>query len=129
MGTVSHPDDRFRGNTDDNLDTPRFFHVDLSNHLIVQRVVIVSAVIQPQSESQDDSGSTPLAALNPFKASPEHSAPSDNRGEPCRLTLEDPLDIGELKPSQRLKGSRLFFTKDRIRGVAWSDSELYVGDA
>jgi hypothetical protein len=126
---VSHPDDRIRGNTDDNLDAPKFFHVDSSNHLIVQRVALVSAVIQPQSESQDDSGSTALAAFNPFKAYPEHTAPPDNRGETCRLTLEDPLDIGELRPSQRLKGSRLFFTKDRIRGIAWSDSELYVGDA
>lgn len=129
MGTVSHPDDRFRENTDDNLDAPKFFHVDPSNRLIVQRVVLVSAVIQPQSGSQDDSGSTALAALNPFKASPEHTAPPDNHGETCRLTLQDPLDIGELKPSQRLKGLRLFFTKDRIRGIAWSDSELYVGDA
>lgn len=117
------------GNTDDRLDTPRFFHVDSSNHLIVQRVVLVSAVIQPQSESQDDSGSTALASarFNPFKASPGH--PSGNHGEACRLTLEDPLDIGELKPSRGLTGSRLFFTKDRIRGIAWSDSELYVGDA
>lgn len=106
-------------------DAPKFFHVDPSNHLIVQRVVLVSAVIQPQSESQDDSGSTALATFNPFKASPEHTASPDNRGETCRLTLEDPLDIGELKPGQRLKGSRLFFTKDRIRGIAWSDSELY----
>ena len=127
MGTVSHPDGRFRGNADDSLDAPKFFYVDPSNHLIVQRVVIVSAVIQPQSESQDDSGSTALAAFNPFKGSLEHTAP-DNRGGTCRLTLEDPLDIGELKPNQRLKGSRLFFTKDRIRGITWSDSELYVGD-
>jgi hypothetical protein len=125
---VSYLDDLFRVNTDDNLDTPKFFHVDPSNHLIVQRVVLVSAVIQPQSESQDDSGSTTLAVFNPFKPSAEHSAPSGNRGETCRLTLEDPLDIGELKPSQRLKGLRLFFTKEQIRGVAWSDSELYVGD-
>jgi hypothetical protein len=95
----------------------------------VQRVVLVSTIIQSQSESQGDSGNTALAAFNPFKASSEHSAPPDNRGEICRLTLEDPLDIGELKPSQRLKGSRLLFTKDRIRGITWSDSELYVGDA
>lgn len=105
-------------------DAPKFFHVDSSNHLIVQRVVLVSAVIKPQSESQDDSGRA-LAAFNPFKASPEHTAPPDDREETCRLTLEDPLDIGELKPGQKLKGSRLFFTKDRIRGIAWSDSELY----
>lgn len=129
MGTVSHPVNHLRRNADDNLDTPRFFYVDPSNHLIVQRLVLISAVIQPQSESQDDSGSTALAALNPFKASPEHTVPPDNRGGTCRLTLEDPLDIGELKPSQRLKGLRLFFTKDQIRGIAWSDSELYVSDA
>lgn len=128
MGTVSYLDYRFRGNTDESLDAPKFFHVDSSNHLIVQRVVLVSTVIQPQSESTNDSGSTALAAFNPFKASPEHTAPPDDRGETCRLTLEDPLDIGELKPSQRLKGSRLFFTKDRIRGITWSDSELFVGD-
>ncbi len=129
VGTVSHPDDHRRRNADDNLDAPKFFHVDSSNHLIVQRAVLVSAVIQPQSEPQDDSSSTALAALNPFKASPEHTAPPDNRGERCKLTLEDPLDIGELKPRQRLKGLRLFFTRDRIRGIAWSDSELFVGDA
>lgn len=126
---MSHPDDHFRENTDDNLDAPKFFHVDSSNHLIVQRVVLVSAVIQPQSESQGDSSSTALAVFNPFKASHEHTALPDNRVETCRLTLEDPLDVGELKPSQRLKGLRLFFTKDRIRGISWSDSELYVGDA
>jgi hypothetical protein len=126
VGTVSHPDDPFVKNTDNNLDAPKFFHIDSSNHLIVQRVVLVSAVIQPQS---DDSGSTALAALNPFKApASEHIAHPDNRGETCRLTLEDQLDIGELKPSQKLKGSRVFFTKDRIRGITWSDSELYVGD-
>jgi hypothetical protein len=126
---VSYPDNRFSGNADGSLDAPKFFHVDSSNHLIVQRVDLVSAVIQPQSDSQDDSGSTALAAFNPFKASSEHTVPPDNRRETCRLTLEDPLDIGELMPSQRLKGSRLFFTKDRIRGIVWSDSELYVGDA
>ena len=126
---MSHPDNRFRGYTDDSLDAPKFFYVDSSNHLIVQRVVLVSAVIQPQSDSQDDSSGTALAAFNPFKASPEHSVPPNNHRETCRLTLEDPLDIGELKPSQGLKGSRLFFTKNRIRGIAWSDSELYVGDA
>ena len=129
MGTVSHPVNHFRRNADDNLDTPKIFYVDPSNHLIVQRLVLVSAVIQPQSGSQDDSGSTALAVFNPFKVSPEHTVPPDNRGETCRLTLEGPLDIGELKPCQRLKGLRLFFTKDRIRGIAWSDSEIYVSDA
>ena len=126
---MSHSDDHFRANTDGNLDAPKFFHIDSSNHLIVQRVVLVSAVIQPESESQGDSNSTALAVFNPFKASHEHAAPPDNRVETCRLTLEEPLDVGELKPSQRLKGSRLFFTKDRIRGISWSDSELHVGDA
>ena len=129
VGTVSHQGHHCRVNADDDLDAPNFFHVDSSNHLIVQRAVLVSAVIPPQSELPDDSSSTALAALNPFKATPEHTAPPDNREESCRLTLEDPLDIGELKPSQRLKGLRLFFTKDRTRGIAWSDSELYVGDA
>jgi hypothetical protein len=94
----------------------------------VQRVVLVPAVIQSQSESQGDSSGKALASFNPFKAHQEHTAFPDNRGEACRLTLEDSLDIGELKPSQGLKGLRLFFTRDRIRGAAWSDSELYVGD-
>jgi hypothetical protein len=129
VGTVSHQADHCGVNADDNLDTPKFFHLDPSNHLIVQRVVLVPTVIQSQSESQGDSSGMARASLNPFKASQEHNAFPGNRGEACRLTLEDSLDIGELKPSQRLKGLRLFFTRERIRGVAWSDSELYVGDA
>ncbi|KAH9990289.1 hypothetical protein BJV77DRAFT_1013521 [Russula vinacea] len=106
-------------------DTPKFFHVDPSNHLIVQRVVLVPAVIQSQSESQGDSSGTARATFHLFKASQEHTAFPGNRGDACRLTLEDPLDIGKLKPSEGLKGLRLFFTRDQIRGVAWSDSEFY----
>ena len=49
---VSHPDDRFRGNTDDNLDAPRFFHVDPSNHLIVQRVVLVTISFNRSNRSK-----------------------------------------------------------------------------
>jgi hypothetical protein len=102
--------------------------MDSSNHLIVQRVVLVPAVIQSQSESQGDSSGTALVSFNLFKASQEHTASPANCGKACRLALEDRLDIGELKLGQRLKGLRLFFTRDRIRGAAWSDSELYVGD-
>jgi len=113
----------------DSLDAPKFFHVDSSNHLIVQRVVLVPVAIHLQSESPEDNGSTALASLNPFKASThsqDHGAFSDNRGEACRVSLDDPLDVGELKPNQRLKGVQLLFTRDWIRGAAWSDSELYV---
>jgi hypothetical protein len=95
----------------------------------VQRVFLVPAAIQSQPESQGESSSKALASFNPFKAPQEHTALPDNGGEACRLALEDPLDIGEVKPSQGLKGLRLFFTRDRIRGAAWSDSELYVGGA
>ena len=128
VATVSHRDDHCEGNADDNLDTLKFFHLDPSNHLIVQRVVLAPPVIQSQSGSQGENSGTALTSFNPFKASHEHAALPDNRGESCRLTLENPLDIGELKPSQRLKGLRIFFSRDRIRGAAWSDSELYVGD-
>lgn len=94
----------------------------------MQRLVLSPAVIQSQSDSQGDSSGTALASFNPFKASQEHTTLPESPGNACRLTLEDPLDIGELKPIQGLKGLRLFLTKDRIRGAAWSDSELYVGD-
>ena len=104
--------------------------MDSSNHLIVQRVVLVPAAIQLQSESPEDSGSsTALASLNPFKAnthSQDYGASPENRGEACRVSLDDPFDVGELKPNQRLKGLQLHSTRDWIRGVAWSDSELYV---
>lgn len=121
-----------RGNTNESLDAPRFFHVDSSNHLIVQRMVLVPAVIQMQSESPEDTGSTALSSLNPFKAhshSQEHAVSPDSRGEACRILLEDLIDVGELKPNQILKGLQLFFTRDGIRGAAWFESELYVGDA
>lgn len=115
----------------DNIDSPKFFHVDSSNHLIVQRVDLLPAAIQlQQSQSREDSGSnTALASLNPFKAnthSQDHGASPENRGEACRVSLHDRFDIGELKPNQRLKGLQLHSTRDWIRGVAWSDSELYV---
>ncbi|KAI0246428.1 hypothetical protein BJV78DRAFT_1364863, partial [Lactifluus subvellereus] len=112
----------------DGNDALRFFHVDTSNHLIVQRIVLLPAVIQLQSESPGDSGSMALAALNPFKAtanSQDHAASPDDRRESCRVVLEDLLDIGELKPNQKLQGIKVCFTRERIRGVAWSDSELY----
>jgi hypothetical protein len=129
VGTVSYQDNHHGVNANDSLDTPKFFHVDPSNHLIVQRVVLVPVVIQSQSESQGDSSGSARSTFHLFKASQEHTAFPGNRGEACRLTLEDSLDIGELKPSEGVKGLRLFFTRDQIRGVAWSDSELYVGDA
>jgi hypothetical protein len=120
-----------RGNFNDNPDALRFFHVDTSNHLIMQRIVLLPVVIQPKSESPGDSGSMALAALNPFKAtanSQDHAASPDDRRESCRVVLEDLLDIGELKPNQRLQGIQVCFTRERIKGVAWSDSELYVSD-
>ena len=121
------------GYVKDNSDAPKFFHVDSSNHLIVQRVVLVPAIIQLQSESQSpgDSGSTALASLNLFKAnspSQDRGAPPDDRGETRRILLDDPLDVGELKLNQRLKGLQLLFTKEWVRGAAWSDSELYVSN-
>lgn len=94
----------------------------------MQRVILVPTVIQSQSESHGDNSSKALASFNPFKAPQEHTVHPDSLAEASRLALEDPVDIGELKPSQGLKGLRLFFTRDRIRGAAWSDSELYVGD-
>ena len=123
--------DHYRGkNINDNVDAPKFFHVDSSNHLIVQRVDLVPAAIQLRSESPEDSGSsTALASLNPFKAnthSQDHGASPENRGEACRVSLHDRLDVGELKPNQRLKGLQLHSTRDCIRGVAWFDAELYV---
>jgi hypothetical protein len=117
--------------SNDYPDAPKFFHVDSSNHLIVQRVVLVPAAIQFQSESQTpgDSSSTALALLNPFKAnthSQDRSAPPDDRGEARRVALDDPLDVGELKLNQRLKGLQLVFTREWVRGAVWSNSELYV---
>lgn len=131
VGTVSDQGNYRRGKkVNDNVDAPKFFHVNSSNHLIVQRVVLAPAAIQLQSESPEDGGnSTALASLNPFKAntqSQDHGASPENRGEACRVSLDDPLNVGELKPNQRLKGLQLHSTRDLIRGIAWSDSELYV---
>ena len=131
VGTVSDQGDHHQGkNVNDDVDALKFFHVDLSNHLIVQRVDLVPASIQLQSERPEDGGSsTALASLNPFKAnahSQDYGAIPENRGEACRVSLDDRLDVGELKPNQRLKGLQLHSTRDWIRGVAWSDSELYV---
>ena len=122
------------GYVNDYLDAPKFFHVDSSNHLIVQRIVLVPATIQLQSESQSpgDSDSTALASLNPFKAnshSQDRGASPDDRGETRRILLDDALDVGELKPNQRLKGLQLLLTRECVRGAAWSDSELYVSNS
>jgi hypothetical protein len=122
-----------RRNINDSLssDALRFFHVDTSNHLIVQRVVLVPAVIRLQSQSPVDSGNMALASLNPFKASipsQDHATSPDDCGESCRILLEDLLDVGELKLDQSLQGVQVCFTKERIRGVAWSDTALYVSD-
>jgi hypothetical protein len=120
-----------RENTNDSPDALRFFHVDTSNHLIVQRVVLVPAVIRLQSDSPGDSGHMALASLNPFKAtvqSQDRATFPDDRRESCRILLEDLVDIGELKLNQKLQGMRVCFTRGRIRGVFWSDSELYVSN-
>lgn len=105
--------------------------MDTSNHLIVQRVVLVPAVIRLQSESPVDSGNMALASLNPFKAtahSQDHATSPDDCGENCRILLEDLLDVGELKLDQSLQGIRVCFTKERIRGLAWSGTALHVSD-
>ena len=120
-----------RGITKDSLGALRFFHVNVSNHFIVQRIVLVPTVIQLPSEPPDNSGSVALASLNPFKAtahSQAHAAPPDDRRESCRILLQDLLDIGELKLVQRLQGLQVCIAKERVRGIAWSDSELYVSD-
>ncbi|KAI0298119.1 hypothetical protein B0F90DRAFT_1818820 [Multifurca ochricompacta] len=115
----------------DGDDALKFFHVDTSNHLVVQRIVLVPVAIELQSESPGDNGTLALASLNPFKGNThtqEHTTSPDDRREGCRILLEDPLDVGELKLDQRLKGIQLRFTSERIRGVVWSDAELYVSD-
>ncbi|KAI9511385.1 hypothetical protein F5148DRAFT_1323298 [Russula earlei] len=91
-------------------DAPTLFYVDSSNHLIVQRVVLVPAAIQLPPE---------------FRGDNKRAASPDRRGEACRILLEDTFDVGELKPDQRLKGLQLLFIRDSIRGAAWSDCELY----
>ncbi len=105
-------------------------HVNMSNHLIVQRVILVPAAIQLRSESSDDNSSVGLATFNPFKSgsgqTQGHPTSFDNRREACRILLEDFLDAGELKFDQQLRGIQLRFSKECIRGAAWCDSELYV---
>jgi hypothetical protein len=120
-----------RLNTNDSSDALRFFHMDTSNHLIVQRVVLVPAVIRLESESPVDRGNMALASLNPFKAtvqSQDHATSPDDCEESCRILLQDLLDVGELNLDQSLQGIQVCFTKERIRGVAWSDTALYVSE-
>ncbi|KAH8982187.1 hypothetical protein EDB86DRAFT_2812394 [Lactarius hatsudake] len=112
----------------DEHDVLKVFHVDTSNHLIVQRIVLVPAAIQ--LDSPDNNSSVGLATFNPFKTggAPSQGRPAslDERREGCRILLEDFLDVGELKLDQRLRGFQLRAMRDCIRGVAWSDSELYA---
>ncbi|KAH9040230.1 hypothetical protein EDB84DRAFT_1587571 [Lactarius hengduanensis] len=112
----------------DEHDVLKVFHVDTSNHLIVQRIVLVPAAIQ--LDSPDDNSSVGLATFNPFKTGGAQSqgrpASLDERREGCRILLEDFLDVGELKLDQRLRGIQLHSMRDCIRGAAWSDSELYA---
>ncbi|KAH9073451.1 hypothetical protein EDB83DRAFT_2357410 [Lactarius deliciosus] len=112
----------------DEHDVLKVFHVDTSNHLIVQRIVLVPAAIQ--LDSPDDNSSIGLATFNPFKtgSTQSHGRPAslDERKEGCRILLEDFLDVGELKLDQRLRGIQLRSMRDCIRGAAWTDSELYA---
>jgi hypothetical protein len=120
-----------REKINDRPDALRLFQLNTSKHLIVQRVVLVPAVIQLQSESPSDRGNMALASLNPFKAtaySQDHAVNSDDGRKSCRILLEDLLDIGELKLNQSLQGIQVCFTRERIRGILWSESELYVSD-
>ncbi|KAF8260917.1 hypothetical protein EI94DRAFT_1747183 [Lactarius quietus] len=114
----------------DGNDTPIVFHIDTSNHLIVQRIVLVPAAVQLGSKSPDDNSVVGLATFNPFKhgSAPSQGHPPSlhDRREGCRILLEDFLDAGELKLNQRLRGIQLCSTRECIRGAVWSDSELYV---
>lgn len=109
--------------TDEN-DTLKVFHVDKSNHLIVQRIVLVPAAIQLGSASPDDTSGAGSTTFNPFKTG--RPASVGDHKEDCRILLEDFLDAGELKLDQRLRGIQLRSSRGCIRGAAWSDSELYV---
>jgi len=123
----------WEGGANESPDALRVFHVDTSNHLIVQRIVLVPAAIQLGSGSPDDNSSVGLATFNPFKTGSAQSqgrpASLDDRREGCRVLLEDFHDAGELKLDQRLRGIQLRSTRECIRGAAWSDSELYVRDS
>ncbi|KAI0265617.1 hypothetical protein BC834DRAFT_824867 [Gloeopeniophorella convolvens] len=114
----------------DGDDSLNFFYVDLSNHLILQRVVLVPTVIQSEPDFPEDSSSNgALASLNPFKTghghSQEHLAPSEDRKGSGRILLEDLVDVGELKLDHVLRGVQVRSAKERIRGAVWSDSDLY----
>ena len=119
-----------KGGANDFADTLKVFYVDTSNHLIVQRIVLVPVTVQLGSDSPDDSSSAVLSTLNPFKtgSAPPQGRPASvrDRKEGCRILLEDLLDAGELKLEQRLRGVQLRSTRESMRGAAWSDSELYV---
>lgn len=121
---------RWKEGANECPDMLKVFHIDTSNHLIVQRIVLVPAAIQPGSGSPEGRSSVGLANLNPFKTgsapSQGHPAPLDDRIEGCRILLEDFLDAGELKLNQRLRGIQLRSTRECVRGAVWSDSELYV---
>lgn len=123
----------WEGGTNKSPDMLKVFHVDPSNHLIVQRIVLVPAALTLGSESPDDNSSVGLATFNPFKAGSVHSqgrpASLNDRREDRRILLEDFLDAGELKLEQRLKGIQLRSARECVRGVAWTDSELYVRDS
>jgi hypothetical protein len=121
------------GGANESPDVLKVFHVDPSNHLIVQRIVLVPAAIGLGSESPGDNSSVGLATFNPFKTGGAQSQGRpeslNDRREDCRILLEDFLDAGELKLEQRLKGIQLRSTRECVRGAAWSDSELYVRDS
>lgn len=114
----------------DGNDALKVFHVDTSNHLIVQRIVLVPAAIRLGSESPNDNSGVGLATFNPFKtgSAPPQGRPAslDDRRGGCRILLEDYLDAGELKLDQMLSGIQLRSTRECVRGVVWSDSELYA---
>jgi hypothetical protein len=118
------------GGSNECPDTLKVFHVDKSNHLIVQRIVLVPAAIQLGSASPDDTSGAGSTTFNPFKtgSAPPQGRPASvgDHKEDCRILLEDFLDAGELKLDQRLRGIQLRSSRGCIRGAAWSDSELYV---
>ena len=122
---------RKRG-ANDLADTVKVFYVDTSNHLIIQRIVLVPTAIQLGSDSPDDSSGAVSTTFNPFKtgSAPPQGRPASvhDRREGCRILLEDLLDTGELKLEQRLRGVHLRSTRESMRGAVWSDSELYVRD-
>lgn len=106
-------------------------HVDASQHLIRQKVIVEDKLSRVNSPLPGTSSTTSLPLPNPFKVlkglkSSENLGDETTNADPARIRLSDAIDMGLLPLNGQLLELRFDDGQRLSSGCAWSQQEILV---